>query len=159
MKEMKENIISFLHSFVYAAKGVERCLSQRNMRFHICAAGAVTALAVMCGFSAAEYALLFIVISAVMSAEVFNTAVENAVDLFSKERSELAAAAKDCAAGAVLITAVGAAAAGIFMFFVSGRIYAACLCFIRHPVLIAAAAGYVVFSVWFVFLFKINKKI
>ena len=159
MNEMKENIIAFLRSFVYAAKGIGRCLSQRNMRFHICAAGAVIALAVMCGFSAAEYALLFIVISAVMSAEAFNTAVENTVDLFSKERSELAAAAKDCAAGAVLITAVGAAAAGVFMFFVSGRIYAACLCFIRYPLLIAAAVGYLMFSVWFVFVYNTKKNI
>ncbi len=45
-----------------------------------------------------------------------NTAVEAVVDLASPERHPLAKRAKDCAAGAVLLCAIGAAATGLVVF-------------------------------------------
>jgi len=48
----------------------------------------------------------------VLLAELFNTAIETVVDLASPEHSEKAKIAKDVAAGAVLITAFGAAVIG-----------------------------------------------
>ena len=45
-----------------------------------------------------------------------NTALENAVDLVSPEQSRLAEAAKDAAAGAVLVSASVAAVIGCVIF-------------------------------------------
>ena len=53
---------------------------------------------------------------AVWIAEVFNTALEYVVDLASPDLHPLAGKAKDVAAGAVLISAVGAAMIGIAVF-------------------------------------------
>jgi diacylglycerol kinase (ATP) len=53
----------------------------------------------------------------VMGAEMMNTAVEAAVDMHAQGYDSLAKIAKDVAAGAVLVCAVGAAAVGCVMFF------------------------------------------
>ncbi len=52
-----------------------------------------------------------------LAAECFNTALESVVDLVSPEYPELAKHAKDCAAGAVLVCALGAVvvAAAVFV--------------------------------------------
>lgn len=49
----------------------------------------------------------------VLALELVNSAVEAAVDLASPQQHELAAAAKDAAAGAVLVAAVAAATVGL----------------------------------------------
>jgi diacylglycerol kinase (ATP) len=53
----------------------------------------------------------------VLAAEMMNSAIENIVDLISPEYSEKARIAKDIAAGAVLITAFGAALLGYIILF------------------------------------------
>ena len=53
---------------------------------------------------------------AVWAAEALNTAIEFVTDLASPEFSSLARKAKDVAAGAVLITAVGAVIIGLLIF-------------------------------------------
>jgi diacylglycerol kinase (ATP) len=53
----------------------------------------------------------------VLLAEMFNSAVEAIVDMLSPEHSEKARIAKDIAAGAVLITAFGAAVLGYTVLF------------------------------------------
>jgi diacylglycerol kinase (ATP) len=52
----------------------------------------------------------------VMAAEGFNTSIEKVVDLVSPEYHPIAGMAKDIAAGAVLITAIGAAIIGLIIF-------------------------------------------
>jgi len=52
----------------------------------------------------------------VIAAEFFNTAIEFVVDLVSPEKHPLAGAAKDVAAGAVLILSIAAAIVGILIF-------------------------------------------
>ena len=60
------------------------------------------------------FAVLFTLCALVMSLEAVNTAVERAVDLAAKgEISPLAKVATDSCAGAVLISAIAAVAAGI----------------------------------------------
>jgi|GEM_PF-1216242 len=53
--------------------------------------------------------------AAVLAAEAMNTAVEKAVDRIGRDRHPLSAAAKDAAAGAVLIVAAGAAALSVLV--------------------------------------------
>ena len=52
----------------------------------------------------------------VMSAELFNTAIEAAVDRMGDEPHPLSKTAKDMAAGAVLIGAIGAVIVGVLIF-------------------------------------------
>lgn len=104
-------------SFRHAANGVtETFRAERNFRFH-CAI-AVLALAGSCllHFSALRMVAVVILIATVLITELMNTAVEAAVDLAMPRHHPLAKRAKDAAAGAVLVSAVGAVAGGAYLF-------------------------------------------
>jgi len=106
-----------LNSFKYAFAGIlEVIQSQTNMKIHIGAA----ILTIIGGFffsiSTIEWCFVVIASLAVMSAEAFNTAIEHLTDLVSPDYHPLAGKAKDAAAGAVLIAAIGAAIIGLLVF-------------------------------------------
>jgi len=61
------------------------------------------------------WAIFFLVISAVLAAELFNTALEHVIDRLHPEVHPLIAQSKDCAAAAVLLLSV--AAIGIVIAF------------------------------------------
>ena len=108
---------SFLRSLRHAANGVRLALNtQRNMRTH----AAVTLCVIVAGFvlraSRGEWVALVITIGLVWQAELINTALEAIVDKTSPEIHPLARAAKDCAAAAVLVTAVTAVVVGALIF-------------------------------------------
>ncbi len=64
-----------------------------------------------------DWAVLLIASGTVIAGELFNTAIENAVNLASHEKTEYGKIAKDAAAGAVLISAVFAVLAGVAILF------------------------------------------
>ena len=100
---------SFNHAYrglVYAVR------TQRNMRFHVVASAVVLVLSLLVGVSKLELAMLVIVIMAVFIAEMFNTAMEFAVDLVTREYHPLAKLAKDVSAGAVLVASIAALGVG-----------------------------------------------
>ncbi len=108
---------TFLRSFVYAFRGILRCIrEERNFRFHIVAAFYVCVFAPAFLRSRAEGALLAVTIGMVLFAEAANTAIERIIDRISPEQHPLAGAAKDIAAGAVLLTAIAAVAVAVFLF-------------------------------------------
>lgn len=104
-------------SFGYAFAGLWWTIkTQRNMRIH-CAIGlGVILLGLLLRLSAVELAIVVLAATLVLAAEMLNTVVEAAVDLASPTYHPLAKIAKDVAAGAVLVTALGAAAAGLLVF-------------------------------------------
>jgi len=103
-------------AFRFAALGIVYVLrTQRNMRIHVCAAGGVLILAALLGVSRVEVAVLLLCILAVLTLEMLNTVVEAVVDLASEQYHPLAKVAKDVAAGAVLVMAIGAAAIGLLI--------------------------------------------
>ena len=63
-----------------------------------------------------EWSVVLILCGLVISLELINTAIENAVDLVTKEYNEKAKNAKDIAAGAVLFSAIIAAIIGFIIF-------------------------------------------
>jgi diacylglycerol kinase (ATP) len=69
------------------------------------------------GVTRAEWCWIAFACMAVWSAEAFNTAIECLTDLVSPEFHPLAGRAKDTAAGAVLIAAIGAAIIGAMIFW------------------------------------------
>lgn len=82
------------------------------MRNHFVAALLVILLSLFLKVTPVEFALLSLSILSVLCAELFNTAIEAVVDLASPDYHPLAKLAKDTAAGAVLIAAIGAALMG-----------------------------------------------
>lgn len=96
-----------LDSFDYAAAGVIYTLrTQRNMRIHITAALLVLGLGLYLRLSSRDLLFLFFAIVLVIMAEMFNTAIEAAVDLYVQHFHPLARIAKNVAAGAVLMAAL-----------------------------------------------------
>ena len=81
--------------------------SQRNLKIHMGFAVAAVLLAAILQVSSVEWLAIVICIFTVMGLEMVNTAVESVVDMVSPDWHELAKRAKDCAAGAVYIAAIG----------------------------------------------------
>jgi diacylglycerol kinase (ATP) len=101
------------HSFDHAYRGLIYAVrTQRNMRFHVVAATVVLVGSLFLGVSKVELAVLVLVIMFVFVTEMFNTALEFAVDLATKEYRPLAKLSKDVSAGAVLVSSVGAVLVG-----------------------------------------------
>ena len=96
-------------SFNYAIEGLIYVLkTQRNMRVHFLFSILILLLGIYLNLSKVEFLLLLLAISFVLFAEMFNTAVEYAVDLVSKTVNPLVRIIKDISAGAVLLSAVTA---------------------------------------------------
>ena len=107
----------FLRSFIYAFAGVRYTVrTQRNMRVHLAIAIVAVALGLWLQISPIEYALVFIVITSVIVAEMFNTVTEAIVDLATQQYHDLAKIAKDVAAGAVLLNAMLSVLVGCFIY-------------------------------------------
>ena len=147
---------SFFKAFLYAGQGIAASVkNQRNLRFHIAAAVYVTAFSLFYGLTKAEYALLALAFSSVISAELINTAVEAAVDLYSPERSSLAKLAKDAAAGAVLVTAVFSVVVGVLLFGDIAVIKEIFRYYVSHiPALVGLVCS---FAAAWVFVFKLGN--
>lgn len=110
--------MKFFKSFYYAGRGIVTALGQRNFRFHICAAAFVIFFAArFYSFTAERWAILLMTCAAVLSLETVNTGIEKLADKVTEENSHRIKLAKDCAAGAVLIAAIGAVAIGIALFW------------------------------------------
>jgi diacylglycerol kinase (ATP) len=106
-----------IDSFRYAFAGIGHATTtQRNFRIHIVISLAVIAAGLLLSITVIEWAILAVTISVVLQAELFNTALEAIVDKVSPEFHALAKVAKDCAAGAVVVTAIGAVVVGIAIF-------------------------------------------
>ena len=109
--------MGFLRSFVYAGRGIWFCIRhERNFRIHMVAAAYVLIFAPYFSLTRGEWAALLAIIGLVTAAEAVNTAVEQTVNLAAPGRRTRARVAKDAAAGAVLLCAVAAAAAGVLLF-------------------------------------------
>jgi len=106
-----------LRSFGPALRGFMVLVkTQHNARIHLLATIFVIAAGPLFRISPIEWALIWIAVMCVWVAEALNTAIENLVDLTSPDHHPLAGKAKDVAAGAVLIAAVGSLIIGIIVF-------------------------------------------
>lgn len=115
MKQQKKEPL--YKSFSYAFSGIWTCIKkERNMKIHCCMALLVVAAGLILKLSVTEWGICLGFIGLVMALELVNTAVESVVDMVTQEKKALAKIAKDTAAGAVLIAAVMAAAAGLLIF-------------------------------------------
>ncbi|MFB5759269.1 diacylglycerol kinase family protein [Paenibacillus medicaginis] len=109
---------SWRSTFRYALEGIGYTLrTQINMRVHAVIALGVIAAGIVFRISRMEWLFILAACAFVIAAELFNTAVEAVVDLVSPKVHPLAKAAKDAAAGAVLLAAVFAVITGGVVFY------------------------------------------
>ncbi len=104
-------------SFGYAFCGIAYAFrTQRNLKIHL----AIGILAVVLGFlleiDASSWLAIALCIFGVFAAELINTSIESVVDMVSPQWSELAKRAKDCAAGAVCVSAFGSVVIAAIVF-------------------------------------------
>jgi len=100
-----------IEGILHAAK------TERHMRYHLYAAVIVLLASFALGISWTEFIALVILSIVVISVEMVNTAIEAITDILYKEHDPKAKEIKDIAAGAVLITALGAAVVGYIILY------------------------------------------
>lgn len=95
-------------SFKYAWAGISYSFqTQRNFRIHVSVCALAIGLSLFLHLRSVEIAIIGITSGLVLALELLNTAIESLVDLTVKQTyHELAKVAKDCAAGAVLVSAL-----------------------------------------------------
>lgn len=104
-------------SFYHAFEGIFRAIkTETHLRFHIMIAVLISIFAYFYGIDRTEWAVLIITIASVISAELFNTALEQAVNTATEKIMPSAKFAKDVSAGAVLVLAVMSVFVGICLF-------------------------------------------
>ncbi|WP_031513270.1 diacylglycerol kinase family protein [Desulfofalx alkaliphila] len=97
----------FAGSLGWALQGIAYALkTQPHMRFHLLATLGVAAAGIWFNISLNHWLYVSFAVALVWVTELINTAIESVVDLQTTEYHPLAKAAKDVAAGAVLVAAI-----------------------------------------------------
>ncbi|MFC1465543.1 MAG: diacylglycerol kinase family protein [Candidatus Brachytrichaceae bacterium NZ_4S206] len=107
---------NLLASFRFAFEGIAYAFrTQRNFKVHSGVMLAVVIVGFAVGLSLEQWAILALASGLVFQAELMNTALEAVVDHVAPEFHALAKVAKDCAAGAVFLTALCAVVVGLLV--------------------------------------------
>ncbi|HEY5953356.1 MAG TPA: diacylglycerol kinase family protein [Terrimicrobiaceae bacterium] len=107
-----------IKSIGHAIDGILYVLrSQHNAWIHAAGTILVAAAGFFFHLSAAEWCWIVLAATSVWTAEALNTALELLADAATKEFHPLIGQAKDVAAGAVLVTAIGALIIGGIVFW------------------------------------------
>jgi len=106
-----------LRSFGHAFRGLKVLVqTQHNARIHTVATILVVAAGALARISPTDWALIVLALVCVWATEALNTSVEFLIDRLAPELHPVAAIAKDVAAGAVLIAAIGSLFVGALVF-------------------------------------------
>ena len=114
-KYKKQN---FSNTFKNAIKGMRLSIkSERNIRVHLFTASLVLVTAYCLNFSIVKFCILLLTIAGVISAEMFNSAIEFSLDaIFHNRYCRMVGMAKDIAAGAVMLVTISAVMIGVLLF-------------------------------------------
>ena len=116
-RKIKVKTKKLINSFKYAFVGILTSFrKERNMKIHFFIMILVIIAGIWLKISELEWFMCIIWFSAVIAGELFNTAIETTVNIAMPYRNPKAKAAKDIAAGAVLVLAIGAATTGLIIF-------------------------------------------
>jgi diacylglycerol kinase (ATP) len=111
------SIVGRVKSFRYAFSGIAFMLrTQHNAWLHLVATIAVCMLGFVLKISAGDWRWILVAVVLVWVSEAVNTAFEHLCDVVSPEFHASVKRSKDVAAGAVLLTAMGAAILGAMIF-------------------------------------------
>lgn len=107
-----------VRSVKFAMRGIRTMVAtQQNAWIHAVATVVVVTAGAFLGLTWPDWCWIVLAIMAVWTAEALNTAFEFLTDVASPNFHPIAEKAKDVAAGAVLVSAVGAAIIGILVFW------------------------------------------
>jgi diacylglycerol kinase (ATP) len=108
---------SILRSFGYAFEGLVHAVRRdRNMRVHLALAFLVLVGSLFVNLTRLELVAIAASIALVLMAEMINSAIESVVDIITDQFDPRAKAAKDLAAGSVLVAAVNALIVAYLVF-------------------------------------------
>lgn len=108
---------NFIDAWKKALSGIWYAVkTQRNIRVQLCIAVVVIICAIIFKLNITECMFLTFATMLVIITEMVNTAIEEAVNLYTKEFHPVAKIAKDVAAGAVVLAALNAVIIAIFIF-------------------------------------------
>jgi len=111
-------IRKLVDSFNYAIEGLVYAVrTQKNMKIHMVAATLVFLACFIFDITKEQIVIITITISMVIVAEMFNTAIESALDATTNYYHPLVKIAKNVSAGAVLVTAFNAVVVGYIVFW------------------------------------------
>lgn len=110
---MKKTLLSFRHAFLGL---LFLFRTQRNAQIHLAALLMVIILGIHLHISSQEWFWLMGISGLVLTAEAFNTSIEQLTDIASPRFSIQAGRVKDLAAGAVLLSAITAVVVGLMIF-------------------------------------------
>lgn len=148
----RTDVKNLIRSFRYAFRGMAYCIkNERNMRIHIAAVVLLSYFAYFFRLERGEYLVLVLCFGIVISAEAFNTAIEALVNLESPSYHRYARIAKDVAAGAVAISAIAAAVAGVVMFFDPDRLLRTLILMFQTPWAGVLFVALILLGLFFVF--------
>ena len=170
---MKDKLFKVFRALKFAIKGIIYAIkNERNMRIHTVVSVYVLIFSVICNLKPLEYIAVIISIGIVITAEMFNSAIESIIDLCSEQYNSIAKAAKDIAAVGVLILASAAFTVGAILFFTREKFLNVVKFVCSFPVSVLIFVLSLIFSYFYIFLgpaemknklqninFKIKKKI
>ncbi len=157
-----EHYIKLFKSFIYAFSGLFYVIkTERNMRIHLtCMIYMFSILSFTDWFvlTRAEWATLILTSAVVISLEIVNTAVENAVNLASEEHTAYGKIAKDAAAGAVLVSAIASVAVGLVILLQPSAFVAMYEYFKENLLMLALFALSIIPATLFIFFGLPSKR-
>lgn len=115
-EKLKNN--NFIDAWGNAFNGIIYAVTtQSNIKKQLVIAVIVMLVSLLFNLTRAEFLCLMFTVILIILAEMFNTAVETVVDLYTDLYHPKAKIAKDVAAGGVVITAINALIVAYFLFF------------------------------------------
>ena len=109
--------MKMIKSFRDAINGITNTIpTERNLKIQVTLMIFVIVLGLIVGLSKFEWIVCIILFGLVISAEMFNTALEKTLDYINDDYCDEIGFIKDASAGAVLILAIASAAVGLIIF-------------------------------------------
>jgi diacylglycerol kinase len=107
----------FIKSFSYALRGLQHALvHEQNFRIELFCAVAAIGCSFIFNINKIEWLVVILNIAAVLTAELFNTAIENLCNMIHSATHPSIKIIKDVSAAAVVITALCAFTCGCIIF-------------------------------------------
>ncbi len=151
--------MNMLKSFRFAFRGIIHCIkNERNMRIHTVMAMYVLLFSYFFNLSLEKYCILLLTISAVIFAEMVNTATEELCDLSAEDYNPMVKIAKDVAAGAVLICAIFSVVIGIILFFDVDAFLSIIAFFVNYPFMVVIFIASLIASYAYIKLGSVGIK-
>lgn len=105
------------NTFICALNGIKQAIkTETNLKIDCIIAILVIVAGFVFKINYIEWFICILSIGLVLSVEIMNTAIETVVDMFTREKNELAGKAKDISAGSVLVVAIIVAILGCMIF-------------------------------------------